>query len=389
MNTCRVTIFGAGATGLGHLGLLLYQCGGVDLCFIEKNREIAERLKQRGAYQVRLLSLEGGPDQWITVQGVTALGPGDQEAQIKRLVESDLVLTAVIAHNLGEVAVTLAQAIAARSKAGIVSEMNIVCCENLDHASSLLQQQVHQLLSGEQRQYAQQYIGFPDCMISRVVPVPASDQLSLVTEDYNEWTVDRSGIRGSFPSLPCIEVVDNLSARLERKLWIHNGGHATLAYMAAGLGYRYVHEALRDPGVAGFTLKVLDEIGSCILHKYPEFDEPGIRQYQADLGKRGALEAMKDDISRVVRDPLRKLQPGDRLMAPAIYAASMGLPCPGLLQSINNAAGYFNPADPQSVEMRRIIKRDGLDSFFRHTLLGGAHDALADRLMAARPAASI
>ena len=93
-------------------------------------------------------------------------------------------------------------------------------------------------------------VGFPDCMISRVVPRPEPDPLAIVTEDYNEWTARRESFRGEKPAaLSALELVDNQTARLERKLFIHNGGHATCGYLAFHRGHRYIHEAVADPQV--------------------------------------------------------------------------------------------------------------------------------------------
>ena len=46
-------------------------------------------------------------------------------------------------------------------------------------------------------------------------------------EDYNEWTARREDFKGQPPVwLAALQPVDNQDARLERKLFMHNGGHA-------------------------------------------------------------------------------------------------------------------------------------------------------------------
>lgn len=365
----KVLIFGAGASGRGHLGELLYRDGQRNLIFIDKNTQLVNMLKKAGEYSVRLLTDNETPGVIRNVTNVKALHRTEEAQIIEEFCDSNLVLTCVIAENLPDIAEITAKCIRARIQKNNTEAMNIVCCENLDHASSWLKKMVYEKLGTEEISFCEEYVGFPDAMISRVVPVPTAGSLDIVTEDYNEWTVDQFAFKGELPGFPNMHIVKNLDARLERKLWTHNGGHATLAYAAVLKGYPYIHVALADPELADFTVKVLDEIGNCVYKKYGnEFTLEEIRSYQADLGRRGAIAEMKDDISRVVRDPLRKLRINDRLLAPAVYAANHGIAHNGLVQAIVNATRYYSPADKESQEMQNIISIKGYVFFIEETL---------------------
>ena len=50
------------------------------------------------------------------------------------------------------------------------------------------------LLAGEERDWCEGHVGFPDAMISLVNPRPEPDLLVIVAEDYSEWT---AACRGS------------------------------------------------------------------------------------------------------------------------------------------------------------------------------------------------
>ncbi len=203
-------------------------------------------------------------------------------------------------------------------------------------------------------------IGFPDCMISRVVPRPEPDPLLIVTEDYNEWTVRRESFRGEKPAaLSALELVDNQTARLERKLFIHNGGHASCGYLAFHRGHRYIHEAVADPEVVGHVLGALDELGEVVRRKWG-FSAKSIDHYKQDLGRRGAIAEMRDEVLRVIRDPIRKLSPRERLVAPAMLAVEYGLPRGEIVNAIVAALRYSHPADPQSVALSEQLAQQGL-----------------------------
>ena len=148
-------------------------------------------------------------------------------------------------------------------------------------------------------------------MISRVVPRPEPDPLVIVAEDYNEWTARAEAFKGAKPAaLTALELVDNQTARLERKLFIHNGGHAVCGYFGFHRGHEFIHEAVADPVVPSTSSGALDEIGEVVERKHG-FSAESIDAYKRDLCRRGAIAEMRDEILRVVRDPIRKLSPAN------------------------------------------------------------------------------
>jgi mannitol-1-phosphate 5-dehydrogenase len=69
---------------------------------------------------------------------------------------------------------------------------------------------------------------------------------------------------------------------------------------------------------------------------------------------------MRDQILRVVRQPLRKLGGQERLVAPARLAFQYGLPRDQIVRGIVAALKYHHPGDPQSLEMQRTINENGI-----------------------------
>jgi mannitol-1-phosphate 5-dehydrogenase len=281
------------------------------------------------------------------------------------IVDADLVLTAVFEQNLPDVAETLALAVTACRKAGRKRSLNCIACENMMDNSSTLGRHVRALLSDPDLQYCDEFFGFPDCMISRVVPRPEPDPLLIITEDYGEWTVRKEAFQGEpLPGLDSMELVDNQTARLERKLFIHNGEHAVCGYFGFHRGCRYIHEALADPLVARHVGGAMNELGEVVRRKYG-FSAESIEAYKAELAQRGAVAELRDDILRVIRDPIRKLSARERLVAPALLAVEYGLPRAWIVQGIVAALKYKHPADEQSIRLAEMLERDGLHAVLR------------------------
>ena len=350
----EVVVFGAGATGRAHVGLLAWQAG-MEVVFVDKRADLVAALQHSSEYRVRVI---GETRREITVGGFRCYFHLEREAIAREIADAALVLTAVFPENLLDVAETVAIAVRMCRERGRQVPINCICCENMMDSSSALRRHVEALLGDADRAYCGTMFGFPDCMISRVVPQPV-DPLFLVTEDYNEWTVRAGDFLGSRPTgLTALELVDNQTARLERKLMIHNGGHAVCGYMGFHRGHRYVHEAVADPVVAEAVVGALAEIGEVVRLKHG-FGAESIRAYQQDLCRRGQIAELRDEIVRVVRDPLRKLSRNERLVSPAVLAVEYGLPRAHIIHGIVAALKYRNPADPQSETIGRWLREMG------------------------------
>ncbi|MCU0960638.1 MAG: hypothetical protein MUF48_11090 [Pirellulaceae bacterium] len=373
-----IVVFGAGATGRGHVGLLAWQAG-FDIVFVDKDAQLVDTLQRAGRYTVHLFG--GRQPQTVDVTGWRVYHSQRRDEIAREILDADLVLTAVFDPNLPDVAQTLARAVQQARAAGRRRPLNCLACENMMDSSSTLGRHVTALLTGADLAYAEEWFGFPDCMISRVVPRPEPDPLVILTEDYNEWTTRAEAFMGPPPAaLSALELVDNQTARLERKLLIHNGGHAICGYFGYHRGHQYIHEAVADPFVLAHVVNALNEIGEVVRRRHG-FSAESIHEYKADLGRRGAIAELKDQILRVVRDPIRKLAPRERLIAPALMAEEYAAPRAWIVKGIAAALHYVHPHDAQSLQLAADIRSRGLEATLE-TVCGLARDSMLTREIA-------
>jgi mannitol-1-phosphate 5-dehydrogenase len=355
----KVILFGAGALGRGYVGPAVWQAG-YQLLLVDKKPDLVARLRAEGGYTLRLQRLppaQGERELWLS--NYRAFFYLERQAIAAEMVQADLVLTAVFGENLPDVAETIALGVQACRAAGRERPLNCIACENMVGNSSTLGKHVQARLRGADLEYCQATFGFPDCMVGRVVPRPEPDTLLIVTEDYDEWTVTAADFKGARPpGLDCFELVENLPARLERKLYIVNGGHAICAYLGLAAGHTFVHEAIADPAIQAVVAGALEESGAALDRKYG-LGRERVRAYQQDFLRRAAMPAMRDPVERVVRDPLRKLAPQDRLLGPARLAEGYGLPRANLVRGIVAALAYRSPADAQSQRLAEMLQTLG------------------------------
>jgi mannitol-1-phosphate 5-dehydrogenase len=358
----KIVVFGAGATGRGHVGLLAWQAGH-EIVFVERRTEIVQPLREAGRYTVNLC---GRGASRVDVSGFRIFDSRNRRAVAEEIAGARLVLTAVLAQNLEDVSETLAMAVAAHRRQRRTLPVNCIACENMMDSSSILGRFVEARLSSGNQAYSRQHFGFPDCMISRVVPQPEGDPLVLIAENHNEWTVRREEFKGPKLALDAMDLVDNQTARLERKLLIHNGGHAVCGYLAFHRGIRYIHEAVADPAVAECAGGALKEMGEVVRRKHG-FSAEDIAAYIENFIERGSIPEMRDEVLRVVRDPIRKLSPRERLVAPALLAVEYSLPRNWIVKGIVAALRYRHPDDAQSLQLAAEIQSKGLTSVLHDT----------------------
>ena len=103
------------------------------------------------------------------------------------------------------------------------------------------------------RDYLAKKTGLVETVIGRMVPAPtaemrAADVSWIKVEPYKELPVKRSGFVGTIPEIVTMTPHDNFDVFGARKLYVHNCGHALMAYMGYQRGYEYGYQALADNG---------------------------------------------------------------------------------------------------------------------------------------------
>jgi len=74
---------------------------------------------------------------------------------------------------------------------------------------------------------------------------------------------------------------------------------------------------------------------------------------------------LDDPIARVAREPLRKLRPDDRLVGAYRLLVEYGEDPTPFRKAILAALAYYDPSDPESVQMRQMIQTRGADAVLR------------------------
>jgi len=360
MNNKKAIIIGAGASGRGHMGQLAYEAG-YELFFLEKDKQLAETLKRHGHYTVRLVSAKTR-DVDIARFKIFHLDEGD--AFFHEFCDTSLIFTTVCPNNLKDAADYLRPMIVAwLKKSPANSYKNILCCENMNNSSAVFKQYLLENFPPGLIPELENRFGFANTMIARVVAKP-KDPLFLLGEEYSEWTADIHALRGhDIPEIRTLEFVAEQEKYLQRKLFIHNTGHATFGYLGFLKGYKYVHEAAQDAAIMAIVKKAIEESGWAVQQEHG-FSEEVIRKYRQALTDKCPIAELPDELRRVVREPLRKLGPDERFFGPAKLMVKHGRAPEYLLYGACAALLAKIPDDADSEKISSAIGRGGLEELF-------------------------
>ncbi len=190
------------------------------------------------------------------------------------------------------------------------------------------------LLKGDPAYPVKDYVGLVETSIGKMVPIMTreqmeADSLAIYAEPYNTLILDGRAFKNPVPGVAGLSPKDNMKAWVDRKIFIHNLGHAALAYQA---NYHYPElvytwEALEIPDLYDRTRETMLQSAVILQSMYPdEFDRGQLVDHADDLLMRFANKALGDTIFRVGCDLPRKLGRDDRLLVPILAGISLGLP---------------------------------------------------------------
>ena len=249
--------FGAGNIGRGFIGAVLEQAG-YHVVFADVNEQVVARINSDRAYTVQIMDTVCEQMRITDISAMDSRSP-ELAAQIAG---AELVTTAVGLTVLPRIAGAIAAGIAARRDAGVTEPLNVIACENGVRATTQLREAVLKHLDEAQRDWCEQYVGFPDCSVDRIVPpVKSENPIDVVVERFFEWNVERAAFKGAVPEIPGMNPADNLIAYIERKLFTLNTGHAITAYLGRMKGYMTICQSISDEQIHAVVKAAMRESG--------------------------------------------------------------------------------------------------------------------------------
>lgn len=358
----KAVMYGGGNIGRGFIGML-FSLSGFETTFIDVAAPVVEGLNQNGKYPVRIISGDSHED--IDVVNVSAVNGNDTAAVAETIANADIMATAVGVNILKFIIGNIVAGIRRRRELG-KGPLNILICENLMDANKVLEGMLKAELNEEECAWFDENIGLVEATIGRMVPVQTDEMkdgepLRVCVERYGFLPVDKEAFKGEIPQIKNMIPFAPFDFYIKRKLYIHNMGHATCAYLGDILGLEYIYQSI-DKDEVYIIVKAAMQESAHVLSKYYGVDLPPVLDHIDDLLDRFTNSALKDTCKRVGGDPRRKLSPADRLIGASNLALKNGIlpayitigAAAAVMRFINEAEGMEQSLDSAKQVLREV-----------------------------------
>jgi len=344
----KAVMYGGGNIGRGYIGTL-FSASGYETVFVDVVDAVVNTLNQEHKYPVRILSNDGHKD--IEVTNVSAVDGKDADAVAETIASADILATAVGVNVLKFIVPNIAEGIRRRMNRN-GGPLDIIICENLMDANKVIEGMLKALLSEQEQAWFDANIGLVEASIGRMVPVQTEEMkdgnpMRVCVEGYGYLPVDKAAFKGEIPAIKNMVPFEPFDFYIKRKLYVHNMGHATCAYLGDLLGLEYIYESIDREEVYNVVRLAMEESAMALSENYG-VPLGEIMQHIGDLLQRFTNVALKDTCKRVGGDPARKLSAHDRLIGSSLLVMKTGQ-TPAYI-SIGAAAGLKRFLDEKGLE---------------------------------------
>lgn len=352
-------LFGAGKIARGFLGQLLY-LSDFETTFVDVYEPIVSVLNEKKTYHVHVLGDESLDSD---VTHIKAYLFDEKESIYHTFYESDIAFVSVGGNHLTDVAKSLADIF---NRFGIQKKIkNIIVCENWRDAANTFKTAMLKFLNEENKNLFEEFIGVSEAVLMRTATQPDEELAKLYPQDVwvqNFWylPIDGSRIKEAIPKIQCVELLDEFGNFLTQKMYTNNTSNAVIAYSGYLLGYEILAEAANSLEISALLDDAYKEINQILVAELG-VDEKQQMEFSQKARAKYCDWTIVDKVIRHGKDPIRKLGPQDRLIAPCRMALKHGIYPKTLIDTIAKALYFDEPSDAEAVKLKMLRQQKGVE----------------------------
>jgi mannitol-1-phosphate 5-dehydrogenase len=360
----KLVLFGAGKIGRSFVAQL-FSRGGYEVVFVDVFQPLIDELNNRGNYKV---IIKGDKEEILNINNVRGVYAGDEEKVIDEILTARILAVSVGLNGLSTAIQLIAKGLLKRYQINKCNPIDIILAENLRNAAEYLNNGLEKCLPSDYPMH--ELVGAVETSIGKMVPIMKKkdmeeDILQVFAESYNSLILDKKAFKAPIPQIDGLSPKENMKAWVDRKLFIHNLGHATTAY----LGYRhdphfnFLYEVLEVKEIKFEVKETMLQAAHVLVRKYPdEFTLEDLTAHIDDLLYRFQNKALGDTLFRVGCDLTRKLSSEDRIAGAIHLAIEQKMPYNKILYALvcgchfraTDEEGRMLPAD---VEFSKLYEK--------------------------------
>lgn len=319
----KILHFGAGKIGRGLV--FPFFSGRHEVILADRNENLVRAIRKNNGY--RIIEHDNGSSAVRFVAGPKIIS----FSELGTVRDVDMITTAVLESNLVHIA-PMILSVAKSSK----RPLYIVPMENSVKATNILRREFMKSTVPSAG------IFFLKSVIDRIVPAVTGDfdieceRYRTILIEHNDGLEKLCGNDGF--------LTRGIDREFDKKFLLVNGVHACAAYLGFVRGHEFICDAVADSE----TRQKLDRIGSCYieyLHRVYGFSLRALVEYFNLSLMRFSNPGIRDPLSRVGRNRLIKLAPGDRIVRPLLYNKDQGLEYEPLAEVVEAASRFTIASD--------------------------------------------
>lgn len=357
----KAIIAGAGKIGRGFIAQLLHMAN-YELIFAEKHPRLVDQLNEKKAYTVHIMGRE---EKNTTVTNFKAITLDDPRHFANEWRTSPILFTSVGGKNLQGLGSFLAKAYQEMLRDNHYSDYsyNIITCENWKKPADALKDAIVRELSEVEANQFRQQVGVTEAAIMRTAVQPPEgvdpNTLDVWVQDFWDLPIDRSRFLGPLPTIEHVTFIDDFGRFLEQKIFTNNTSNATIAYLGYLKGYTYTADAAHDPHIEKVLDQVYEEVNQMLILELG-IERKNQEAFAAKAKKKYSDKQIVDKLARHAADPIRKLGPDDRLIAPARLALKHGIQPNAIVKAIAAALFFTEQSDPIAQDLKQMREQKGI-----------------------------
>ncbi len=215
------------------------------------------------------------------------------------------------------------------------------------------------------------FFGVPDVITSSTASATnlLQDPFALHTEEGTLYLEDNAGhpysLREHLPDVVWA-TKQEMIREWDAKLFLHNTPHCVAAYLGFLNGDEFLHQSFENPFIVRVVEGVIEEL-ILALKRTSDHDHTFLESYADKELKRFSNPHLCDPISRVAREPLRKLAKGGRLTGALTMCLTAGVNPVYLNLGISAALNYLDSTD-KDFQAMSAVNQVGVSNFLRYFL---------------------
>ncbi len=352
MNKKLCLIVGAGAIGKAVAGYVFSRIG-CRTVFTDIDRSVVDDIDRNKGYEL-LCTEYDRPNKTQTVSNVSAVSLQDKQAE-ELAIEADYICTAIGSIGMQKFLPTLTGWIKKRK---FSKPLYIILMENDFELKRVITDYLLLNLNEMPKE-----LHILQTSIERMTKniVPENGNRTIITEQFIRVILEKSGLTGSGleKQTDYFEMVDEVKPYYYRKLYTNNLGHAVLGYIGQYKGYTNTVEAIEDEYISKILDQVLEESGQMLIKKFG-FSRQEIDEHKAALIKRYSNSGMLDELSRLIRDPLRKLSNKERIVGALLECDAYGISASGIITTLFYVLEYCTNKKTLEPQVSELIDKFGV-----------------------------